>query len=219
MGKLQDYYRLFDMFKGNLTDEQKRILESLEDQLIAEEILPAIRESVAPVLGNLRRPLSLIVDYHPELGIIVKTTRSEVVVREKTVKKYRIPNQRKVNYGEILAESNQGQTIIQKELKRSPATGLCIWISNNEFIQEVRASQTMARAIDIIGPNRVADLGIPHDGDFLVTKTKHHKYSREQQLLSDGYLVNTHSSTETKKKQLEKISDALQLGWKVDVIK
>ena len=54
MGKLQDYYRLFDMFKGNLTDEQKAILEGLEDQLIAEEILPAISESVAPVLGNLR---------------------------------------------------------------------------------------------------------------------------------------------------------------------
>ena len=54
MGKLQDYYRLFDMFKGNLTDEQKAILEGLEDQLIAEEILPAISESVAPVLVNLR---------------------------------------------------------------------------------------------------------------------------------------------------------------------
>ena len=55
MGKLKDYYRLFDMFKGNLTDEQKGILEGLEDQLIAEEILPAISDSVAPVLGNLKR--------------------------------------------------------------------------------------------------------------------------------------------------------------------
>ena len=218
MGKLQDYYRLFDMFKGNLTDEQKRILESLEDQLIAEEILPAISESVAPVLGNLRRPLSLIVDYNPESGITVKTTRSEIVVQEKTVKKYEIPTKPKVSDDFSSEELSDGK-IIKRALKRSPATGLCIWISNNEFIQEVRASQTMAHAIDIIGPKRVADLGIPHDGDFLVTKTKHHKYSREQQLLSDGYLVNTHSSTETKKKQLEKISDALQLGWKVDVIK
>lgn len=72
MNRIQEYYRLFDMFKGNLTDEQKSILEGLEDQLIAEEILPAISESVAPVLGSIRRPLSLIVDYIPEIGITGK---------------------------------------------------------------------------------------------------------------------------------------------------
>jgi hypothetical protein len=64
----------------------------------------------------------------------------------------------------------------------------------------------------------VADLAIKHDGDILVTKKKHPKYFGTQQPLSDGYLVNTHSNTETKKKQLDYISDALQLGWKVEII-
>jgi hypothetical protein len=76
----------------------------------------------------------------------------------------------------------------------------------------------MARAIEIAGPKRVAELAIKHDGDILVSKTKHPKYFGAQQPLSDGYLVNTHSSTETKKKQLDYISDALQLGWKVEII-
>lgn len=216
MGKLQDYYRLFDMFKGNLTDEQKGILEGLEDQLIAEEILPAISDSLAPVLSNLRRPLSLNVDYNPEMGLTIKATRSEVVVQEKTVKKYEIPNRSPENS----ASNNsldEGQPI-KKPLRRSPATGLCIWITSDEFIQEIKASQTMVRAIEVAGPQRVADLAIKHDGDILVTKTKHPKYFGTQQALSDGYLVNTHSNTETKKKQLEKISDALQLGWKVEII-
>ena len=218
MGKLQDYYRLFDMFKGNLTDEQKAILEGLEDQLIAEEILPAISESVAPVLGNLRRPLSLIVDYNPEIGITVKTTRSEVVVQEKTVKKYQIPS-KSPNIEKAACEDSLDKDLSSKKsFKRSPATGLCVWITPNEFIQEVKASHTMARAIEIAGPKKVAGLAIKHDGDILVTKTKHPKYFGTQQPLSDGYLVNTHSSTETKKKQIEKISDALQLGWKVEII-
>lgn len=218
MGKLQDYYRLFDMFKGNLTDEQKAILEGLEDQLIAEEILPAISESVAPVLGNLRRPLSLIVDYNPEIGITVKTTRSEVVVQEKTVKKYQIPS-KSPNIEKTACEDSLDKDLSSKKsFKRSPATGLCVWITPNEFVQEVKASHTMARAIEIAGPKKVAELAIKHDGDILVTKTKHPKYFGTQQPLSDGYLVNTHSSTETKKKQLEKISDALQLGWKVEII-
>lgn len=218
MGKLQEYYRLFDMFKGNLTDEQKGILEGLEDQLIAEEILPAISESVAPVLGNLRRPLSLIVDYNPEIGITVKTTRSEVLVQEKTVKKYEIPsklpNVEKVTSEDTLNEEPPFKT----QFKRSPATGLCVWINSDEFVQEAKASRTMARAIEIAGPKRVSELAIKHDGDILVTKTKHPRYFGTQQPLSDGYLVNTHSNTETKKKQLDYISDALQLGWKVEII-
>lgn len=218
MGKLQDYYRLFDMFKGNLTDEQKAILEGLEDQLIAEEILPAISESVAPVLGNLRRPLSLIVDYNPEIGITVKTTRSEVVVQEKTVKKYEIPSKSPNIERATCEDSLENDLPSKKSYKRSPATGLCVWITPDEFVQEVKASHTMARAIEIAGPKKVAELAIKHDGDILVTKTKHPKYFGTQQPLSGGYLVNTHSSTETKKKQLEKISDALQLGWKVEII-
>ena len=218
MGKLKEYYRLFDMFKGNLTDEQKGILEGLEDQLIAEEILPAISDSVAPVLGNLRRPLSLIVDYNPETGITVKTTRSEVVVQEKTVKKYEITSKSQ-SIEPITSKESLGENPSLKQgLKRSPATGLCVWISNDEYLQEDRASQTMARAIDLAGPERVAGIGIAHDGDFLVTKSKHQKYSREQQRLCDGYFVNTHSSTETKKRQLDKIAKALGLGWKVEII-
>ena len=186
MGKLQDYYRLFDMFKGNLTDEQKAILEGLEDQLIAEEILPAISESVAPVLGNLRRPLSLIVDYNPEIGITVKTTRSEVVVQEKTVKKYEIPSKSPNIENATCEDSIDNDQPSKKSLKRSPATGLCVWITPDEFVQEVKASHTMTRAIEIAGPKKVAELAIKHDGDILVTKTRHPKYFGTQQPLSGG---------------------------------
>lgn len=66
MGKIHEYYALIDkleaMFQGKLTEKQGNLLEELEDSLIAEEILPAISESVAPVLGILRRHLTLVVD-------------------------------------------------------------------------------------------------------------------------------------------------------------
>lgn len=216
MGKLEDYYRLLDMFNGNLTEEQKIVLEGLEDQLIAEEILPAISDSVAPVLRNLRRPLSLILDYIPESSITVQTTRGGVVIQEKGVKKYEVPNKFPVKY--VPKDTIDGDISLKRPVKRSPATGLCVWITPDEFVQEVKASHTMARAIEIAGPKRVAELAIKHDGDILVTKTKHPRYFGTQQSLSDGYLVNTHSNTETKKKQLDYISDALQLGWKVEII-
>ncbi len=96
MSKIQDYYDFIDKFHGDLNEEQIKMLEGLEDQLIAEEILPAISKSVAPVLSILRRHLTLVVDYAPQSGITVKTTRGEVVVKEDTAKKYEIPSTNKV---------------------------------------------------------------------------------------------------------------------------
>lgn len=211
MSKLKDYYRLFDMFKGKLTEAQKEVLGQLEDQIIAEEVLPAISESVAPILTTLRRKLTLVVDYDPEGGITVKTTRGEVVVKEHTAKRYEIPATRKVV---TVAEGDE-----KVPVKRSPATGLCVWLPDGDFIQAKRANLTMAEAIEQANPSEVAKLKIPHDGDYLVSKAKHPKYGGEQQHLTGGYLLNTHSSTVTKKKQLDKISEALHLGWKVEIIK
>lgn len=87
-----------------------------------------------------------------------------------------------------------------------------------DFYREKNATQTMVRAIEIAGPKRVADLAIPHDKDLLVTKTIHPLYPNYQHTLSDGHLLNTHSNNEVKKKLLEKISTALSLGWKVEII-
>lgn len=219
MSKLEDYYRLFDMFNGKLTDEQKKILEGLEDQLIAEEILPAISKSVAPVLTTLRRSLTLIVDYDAELGVTVKTTRGEVLVKEQTAKKYQLPPTGKVG---SVAEASPA--IVKRPerkypAKRAPSTGLCVWISESEFIQENKAAETFAKAIAVAGAERVAALNLKMDRDFLVSKKIHPLYSGCQYKIDNGYLVNTHSNTETKKRQLLVISKALDLGWRIDIVK
>ena len=77
----------------------------------------------------------------------------------------------------------------------------------------------MAETVKWGGVEAVASLRIPHDGEFLLSKKVHPKYAGEQQSLPNGYLLNTHSSTKTKKQQLEKISKALNLGWRVEIIK
>lgn len=221
MSKIQDYYDFIDKFKGDLKPRLQTELEQLEDSLIAEEILPAISESVAPVLDILRRHLTLVVDYDPQAGIIVKTTRGEVVVKENTAKKYEIPKTHKVvKVAEAQhVEGKEDEPQKSKKIKRSPKTGLCVWLSNGDFIQAKKANLTMAEAVKWAGLETVASLGFPHDGDYLVSKKEHPKYAGEQQSLPNGYLLNTHSSTKTKKLQLEKISIALNLGWKVEIVK
>ena len=205
MSKIQDYYDFIDKFKGDLKPRLQTELEQLEDSLIAEEILPAISESVAPVLDILRRHLTLVVDYDPQAGIIVKTTRGEVVVKENTAKKYEIPKTHKVvKVAEAQhVEGKEDEPQKSKKIKRSPKTGLCVWLSNGDFIQAKKANLTMAEAVKWAGVETVASLGFPHDGDYLVSKKEHPKYAGEQQSLPNGYLLNTHSSTKTKKLQLE----------------
>ena len=221
MSKIQDYYDFIDKFKGDLKPRLQTELEQLEDSLIAEEILPAISESVTPVLDILRRHLTLVVDYDPQAGIIVKTTRGEVVVKENTAKKYEIPKTHKVvKVAEAQpVEENEDEPQKSKKIKRSPKTGLCVWLPNGDFIQAKKANLTMAEAVKWAGVETVASLGFPHDGDYLLSKKEHPKYAGEQQSLPNGYLLNTHSSTKTKKLQLEKISMALNLGWKVEIVK
>lgn len=221
MSKIQDYYDFIDKFKGDLKPRLQTELEQLEDSLIAEEILPAISESVAPVIDILRRHLTLVVDYDPQAGIIVKTTRGEVVVKENTAKKYEIPKTHKVvKVAEAQhVEGKEDEPQKSKKIKRSPKTGLCVWLPNGDFIQAKKANLTMAEAVKWAGVETVASLGFPHDGDYLLSKKEHPKYAGEQQSLPKGYLLNTHSSTKTKKQQLEKISKALNLGWKVEIVK
>jgi len=221
MSKIQDYYDFIDKFKGDLKPRLQTELEQLEDSLIAEEILPAISESVTPVLDILRRHLTLVVDYDPQAGIIVKTTRGEVVVKENTAKKYEIPKTHKVvKVAEAQpVEENEDEPQKSKKIKRSPKTGLCVWLPNGDFIHAKKANLTMAEAVKWAGVETVASLGFPHDGDYLVSKKEHPKCAGEQQSLPNGYLLNTHSSTKTKKQQLEKISIALNLGWKVEIVK
>lgn len=221
MSKIQDYYDFIDKFKGDLKPRLQTELEQLEDSLIAEEILPAISESVAPVLDILRRHLTLVVDYDPQAGIIVKTTRGEVVVKENTAKKYEIPKTHKVvKVAEAQqVEGKEDEPQKSKKIKRSPKTGLCVWLPNGDFIQAKKANLTMVEAVKWAGVETVASLRIPHDGDYLVSKKEHPKYAGEQQSLPNGYLLNTHSSTKTKKQKLEKISKALNLGWKVEIVK
>ena len=224
MGKIHEYYALIDkleaMFQGKLTEKQGKLLEELEDSLIAEEILPAISESVAPVLGILRRHLTLVVDYDPEGGITVKTTRGKVEVDEPTAKKYKIPSTKKVvKVAEAkLVSVEKPDPNKPQRAKRRPNTGLCVWLPNGEFIQAKKANLTMVEAVKWAGVKTVAALGLPHDGDYLVSKKEHPKYAGAQQSLPNGYLLNTHSSTMTKKQQLEKISKALNLGWKVEIV-
>ena len=225
MGKLQDYYRLFDMFKGKLTNEQKTILEGLEDQLIAEEILPAISESVAPVLGALRRPLTLVVDYDPEGGITVKTTRGAVVVKEKTAKKYEIPATKKVvKVAEVedttdTPDDGQEQESTSDDTPkytRGPKVKFEVRL-NGQIVEGRDGAGILAEAIRRIGYERVAALNILYvKGRYnLVDRRKRTDQNKIWQRQSDDWFIYTNTANPTKAENLAEIAERLGLDMQI----
>ncbi|MDO4190525.1 MAG: hypothetical protein Q4D14_02395 [Bacteroidales bacterium] len=215
MSKLEDYYRLFDMFKGNLTDEQKEVLGQLEDQIIAEEILPAISKSVAPVLSTLRRNLTLIVDYDTKSGITVKTTRGEVVVKEHTAKRYEIPSTGKVikvaeAENPIKNEPEDGENT---PLTRSESIGFSVHFNDGRVIVQKDAQTTLVETLKVIGFERVSHFrGRLFKGYPLVGREKRTDGTHRWQVFVDGWYVYVNMSNETKIKMIRTISDELGLG-------
>ena len=223
MGNLQEYYRLFDMFTGKLTDEQKSILEGLENQLIAEEILPAISESVAPVLGNLRRPLTLVVDYDPEGNIFVKTTRDKVVVKDKMIKKYQISYTNKVvTVGETTEnseteESEEENTSVETpKFTRGPKVKFEVRL-NGQIVEGKDGAGILAEAIRRIGYERVAALNIMFvKGSYnLVDRHKRTDQNKLWQRQSGDWFIYTNTANPTKADNLAEIAERLGLDMQI----
>lgn len=224
MSKLEDYYRLFDMFSGKLTEAQKDVLGGLEDQIIAEEILPAISQSVAPVLSTLRRNLTLVVDYDTQRGITVKTTRGEVVVKEDTAKRYEIPSTHKVvkvaemedSGKETLGNVPEPDDTLRPKYSRGARVKFGVTLNGKEVPGHDGAG-ILAEAIRRIGFERVAALNIRYvNGRYnLVDRNKRLDQGKLWQREIDGWYIYTNTANPTKAADLADIATRLHLDMQI----
>lgn len=210
---LKEDYALRNSLKRKRLDVHEELedeIDDLEQSYISSYIIPELEKYAKELLKDLECETYLS---------ILKDANGDVRVSNEYVN----DSLNDVNTQADEVESEQAADDVNDEIKdtvkRSPATGLCVWTSDTDFIQEKTASQTMAKAIIAAGVDKVAALNTPHDGDLLVSKTKHPKYSGSQQHLPHGYLLNTHSSTDSKKRILERIFNDLHLNWRVEVMK
>ncbi|EGJ11217.1 hypothetical protein [Rubrivivax benzoatilyticus] len=81
-------------------------------------------------------------------------------------------------------------------------------------IAEVTAAGTFVAALVAADLTKVAGLGYVFAGEPLVSKTKSTKYPFGSKP-AGGQFVMTHCKTPNKKRMLERVSDALGLGWTV----
>lgn len=84
MSKLEELYQSIETLRKlgvPLNDEQLKSLDSFEEDLIKNEVLPALSQDIAPRLNPIKRDLVLVVEYHPGQPISVALSR-KVKIRD-----------------------------------------------------------------------------------------------------------------------------------------
>lgn len=213
MATLKELYTALKSLRDmNLPVDDKllKAADNLEEKIIKEEILPALSQNIEPQLSEIQRDLVLVVEYHPGEPLSVALSRKTNIAELLDAKKLELDPE--VEHKEIGPRRKKVEKI-------APATGLCIHLKDGEIIQEKDAATTFTAAIIRAGLIPVRDLGLKFCGINIVSTTIDSKYGRAQREAAPGLYVLTHSGTKDKKKLLDKISTALKLGWKVEIIK
>lgn len=212
MTKLEKLYELANGVKEFDLKSKEAILQEineLEEEIIKKEILPVVKEQIEPTLGQIRRDLTLVVDYVPDVAVRVRLSREPGIYKEE-------------DFVELTPDPQVEHTTHNSSAStkdRAPASGLYIVRRDGSMIQEKFACDTLVAAIKEAGVRRVRELNIKCCKVPLVSTTKDKKYGHTQVEVEPGLLVIKHSNNQMKKDFLEKISQAFNLGWKVEIVK
>lgn len=211
MSKLEDLYegkKRLERAGYKLTAEMLQDMDQLEEQLIIDEILPTLSKDLEPSLAKIQRELVLVVEYKPGEPIRVALSRKTNIAEMIEAKRLEIdPQVEHKEYGKHVGGKHN-----------APKTGIRVTRRDGSVLQEKTAALTFATAIKEAGLLTVRQLGYKSRKVPLVSTTLDEKYGSRQLEMEPGLFVITHSNTKEKKKWLDKISDALGLGWTVKII-
>lgn len=211
MTKLEQLYKIIEYSELNgleLPKDTLHQIEQMEEKIIKEEILPALSDDIAPRLAPIQRELVLVVEYYPKEPIKVSLSRKVKVAETLGAKPLELDPQ---------VQHKEGKKGITKQ-HISPKTGLCVYLPDGSFIQEKKACDTFVKAVQAAGVINVRNLGYTCCHVPIVSNTIDNKYGRAQHSVGGGLYVLTHSNTKDKKKMLDRISQALHLNWRVEIV-
>lgn len=211
MSKLSKLYAMIANAKElgiDLGEEVYKQTDKMEEEIIKKEILPVIKDQIEPTMSQIKRDLTLVVDYIPEAPIRIRLSREPSIYNRK-------------DFIELTPDpqSEHGTRKGGKFINRSPNSIVKITRPDKTVIQEKTAAATLVSAIKEANPLKVRELGIICCKVPLVSTTKDDLYGNTQVEVAPGLYVITHSNNNMKKNYLEKISKALHLGWMVEIIK
>lgn len=209
MTKLQKLYSTIQNLKElglELGDDLLKQTSELEQEIIKKEILPVVSEKIEPIIGQIQRELVLVVDYVPNESLSVRISRKRNFTEQMETIEI-IPDPK--------VEHNIG-IIKRNSTTKSAKTNLRVTLPNGKVIENRFAYETLQEVVMLAGVEKVRSIGIIQCGVPLISNTQDNFYNQKE--IAKGMFLITHSSTGQKRQQIEKISDALDLNLKVEVL-
>lgn len=211
MSNLQDLYKAIETLRKNnvpINDSLSKSLDEAEEKIIRDEILPIIGKNIEPTLRQIQRRMVLVVDYDPSKPISVRMTRKDVITDDKETKKYPLlPIDKPVS-----AKKQKKHVVV------NPRSAIRVTFPDGTVLQDRNATTTLLMAVEKIGLSQVASVGLSVDKSDFVSKTPTTQSNHADWHQVGDWYVNTHSSTSSKVTQLTKISKALNLDLKIEIV-
>lgn len=217
MSRLSDLYKAMETLRKeglSLNKDLERQVEELEENIIKDEILPALSSDIAPRLEPIKRDLVLVVEYHPGEPISVALSRkakiSEIIDAKPLTPRNSTPVKSEAEPPQI--EPHEPSKQVTNRTK-----GLRVTFPDGTVIWHRQAIDTFIETLRKIGLHRISQVGIEHMGYNLVGKKKRPLVpGRIWQHECDGWLIYSNISNQTKIDHLKQISKALHLHLKIE---
>ena len=198
ISKHSDVPTALDLVKEEVDKEARRIFSAGGDALKAGNIKPA-KEAIA-----YAEKLADFVKKIQKLGDEWKKLEAKIDAAAPEVKEIVLPTKPQ-------KEHKTGFT--RKVTHVSPKTNFTVKLPDGKVIANSKAFWVMAKAIEAMGADKVAALGIMCGGEPLVTKDKSllKKHPSAIAEISGGWFVKTHSGTAAKIRYVKQIAKALKV--------
>ena len=198
ISKHSDVPTALDLVKEEVDKEARRIFSAGGDALKAGNIKPA-KEAIA-----YAEKLADFVEKIQRLGDEWKKLEAKIDAAAPEVKEIVLPTKPQ-------KEHKTGFT--RNVTHVSPKTNFTVKLPDGKVIADSKAFWVMAKAIEAMGADKVAALGVLCGGEPLVTKDKTllKKHPSAIAEIAGGWFVKTHSGTAAKIRYVKQIAKALKV--------
>lgn len=214
MTKLEQLYNSIQSLKElgvQLPDKLIEETNRIEEEIIQNEVMPTLSDAIDPIINQIQRELILVVEYIPNEPLQVRMTRK---------RSFRFREEEGIQKMEENEDKQETKIYENRKINsytlpphtKSKRTNFSVTFPNGKEISNKFAYQTLCEVIEMIGPEKVARLGIRNRFD-LVSKIEDDFY--QQYKVEGDWFVLTHSSTDEKIAQIEEISKRLNFGLQV----
>ena len=210
MSRLKELYGALDTLRNlglSLDDIEQKIADA-EEEVIKNDILPVVTETIASSLQQVQREMTLVIKYVPGAALTVHLSRQgDLMGALSDIKEVTLPDP-PVDYQPTGPEP--------PTRTKAKSTMLRIKFADGRVIDEPEVAETFRKFVIEVGVDRVRSLGIVRNRVPLVSNTLDEKYKSQQRDLGNGWYLMTCTTTSSKMGDISNIAKRLGIDIEIE---